>query len=72
MSKKVKLKEYIHPKMDILFLALNAPETSNKNEHWFSGSLSFWNVLFNAGLITQHLKIPKEGCNKKLLNLHIV
>lgn len=57
----VNLKEYIHPEMDILFLALNAPEVSNANAHWFSRNLSFWNVLYNSGLITQSISNPIEG-----------
>lgn len=36
----VTLKEYVHPEMDILFLALNAPEVSNANAHWFSRNLN--------------------------------
>lgn len=57
----VNLKEYIHPKMDILFLALNAPEVSNANAHWFSRNLSFWNLLYQSGLINQPISDPKEG-----------
>lgn len=61
MNTKVQLNEYLHPEMDILFVALNAPDKSNKNAHWFSGNLSFWNVLFNAGIITQPIKDVLEG-----------
>ena len=50
---KVSLKEILHPEMDILFLALNPPVNSNSNGHYFSNNLSFWNLLFNSGLITQ-------------------
>ena len=57
----VNLKEYIHPEMDILFLALNAPEVSNTNAHWFSRNLSFWNLLYDAGLIIQRISSPMEG-----------
>ncbi len=39
--------------MDILFLALNAPDVSNANAHWFSYNLSFWNLLLRAGIITR-------------------
>jgi len=31
----VNWKQCIHPEMAILFLALNAPEISNRNGHWF-------------------------------------
>ena len=58
---KVNLKEYIHPKMDLLFVALNAPEVSNANAHWFSYNLSFWNLLYRAGVITQTISDPKQG-----------
>ncbi len=61
MSKSVNLSEYIHPKMDILFLALNAPEVSNSNAHWFSRNLSFWNLLYDAGIINSRIYNPLEG-----------
>lgn len=57
----VNLKEYIYKEMDILFLALNAPVTSNANAHWFSRNLSFWNLLFNSGLITKQINDPLKG-----------
>lgn len=50
---KVNLQEILHPKMDVLFLALNPPVNSNNNGHYFSNNLSFWNVLYKSGLITQ-------------------
>lgn len=61
MKSKVNLIEYVHPKMDLLFVALNAPEVSNANAHWFSYNLSFWNLLSRAGVITQTISDPKEG-----------
>lgn len=61
MGTEVNLKEYIHKKMDILFLALNAPEISNSKAHWFSGTLSFWNVLYYAGLTTRMIFNPEKG-----------
>lgn len=64
MENKVNLIEYIHPKMDILFVALNAPENSNRNAHWFSNNLSFWNVLFRSGIITQQITNKLEGDEK--------
>lgn len=57
----VNLTEYIHPEMDILFLALNAPEKSNANKHWFSGNLSFWNLLFRSELISKQIYDPLIG-----------
>ncbi|PZD79656.1 hypothetical protein DNG35_01225 [Mesonia sp. K7] len=47
--------------MDIFFVALNAPENSNRNAHWFSNNLSFWNVLYRSGIITQPIKNKLEG-----------
>jgi hypothetical protein len=61
MADKINLQEYIHKKMDILFLALNAPEISNSKAHWFSGTLSFWNVLYYAGLTTRMIFNPEKG-----------
>ena len=64
MEQKVNLKEYLHPEMDILFLSINAPEVSNQNAHWFSRNLSFWNLLYDASLITQRITCPLEGDEK--------
>lgn len=61
MTKEVQLTEYIHPKMDILFVALNAPEVSNRNAHWFSRNLNFWNLLYQSGLVTEEISNPLEG-----------
>lgn len=61
MENKVNLSEYIHPKMDILFVALNAPENSNRNAHWFTNNLSFWNLLLRSGIITQPILNKLEG-----------
>lgn len=61
MDSKVNLNEYIHPKMDLLFVALNAPVNSNNNAHWFSNNLSFWNLLYNTGIITAPIFNKLEG-----------
>lgn len=61
MNQKVNLTEYLHPEMDLLFVALNAPEVSNANAHWFSYNLSFWNLLYRAGVIKQTISDPKKG-----------
>ena len=47
----VNLVEVLHPKMDILFVALNPPVNSNNNGHYFSNNLSFWNLMYKSGLI---------------------
>ncbi len=61
MKKQVNLSEYIHDEMDLFFVALNAPEESNNNGHWFSRNLSFWNVLFDAGIITEQITDALKG-----------
>lgn len=61
MKNQVNLTEYIHDEMDLFFVALNAPEVSNNNGHWFSRNLSFWNVLFDAGIITGKITNALEG-----------
>lgn len=47
--------------MDLFFVALNAPEESNNKGHWFSHNLSFWNLLFDAGIITSPINNALEG-----------
>jgi hypothetical protein len=58
---EVNLPEFLHPEMDILFLALNPPEVSNKKGHYFSRNLSFWNLMYDAGLITKPIFNPVLG-----------
>jgi G:T/U-mismatch repair DNA glycosylase len=57
----IRLKEILHPRLDILFLALNPPSTSNANAHYFSNNLSFWNLLYEAGLIHQRVRSKYSG-----------
>lgn len=61
MNQKVNLIEILHPEMDILFVALNPPEKSNNNGHYFSGSWSYWNLLLKSGLIVHPVKSPLTG-----------
>ena len=61
MNKKVNLKEFLHPQMDLFFVALNAPENSNNNAHWFSNNLSFWNLLHRSNVITEPIFNKLEG-----------
>jgi G:T/U-mismatch repair DNA glycosylase len=53
--------EIIHPKMDILFVALNPPINSNNNGHYFSFNMSFWNLLYNSGLVEKPVKGKLTG-----------
>lgn len=55
------LTEILHPQMDILFVALNPPVGSNDNGHYFSNNLSFWNLLYQSGLITKRVKSKLTG-----------
>ena len=64
METEVNLTEYIHPKMDIFFVALNAPLNSNNNGHWFSNNLSFWNLLYRSGVIIEPIKDKLQGDEK--------
>lgn len=58
---RINLTEILHPQMDILFVALNPPVNSNNNGHYFSNNLSFWNLLFKSGLITDPIKNKLTG-----------
>tara|TARA_B100000131_G_C17797626_1_gene484060 strand:- start:36 stop:605 length:570 start_codon:yes stop_codon:yes gene_type:complete len=53
MNKKVNLKPFIRKNLDILFIALNPPEESNKKGHYFSVKQSLWNQLYKSGLISE-------------------
>lgn len=46
----VKLRPFLRSRLDVLFVALNPPEQSNANGHYFSGSSSrFFDLLTGAG-----------------------
>jgi hypothetical protein len=50
----VKLKPFTRRGLDVLFVALNPPEQSNSNGHYFSGDRSaFFKLLQHSGLITK-------------------
>jgi len=53
---EARLNPYLHPDLDVLFIALNPPDQSNSNGHWFSGRQSrFFELLVRSGLITQRI-----------------
>ena len=52
----IRLKPFIHPRMDVLFIPLNPPPQSNSNGHFFSRVATFWDILFASRLIEQ--KVP--------------
>jgi G:T/U-mismatch repair DNA glycosylase len=55
---KAKLRPFLRPSLDVLFVALNPPSQSNANEHYFSGKQSrFFELLFKSGLIAR--RVPK-------------
>jgi G:T/U-mismatch repair DNA glycosylase len=49
----LRLKPFLRPDLDVLFVALNPAEQSNANGHYFSGDASrFFHLLHLSGLIT--------------------
>lgn len=52
----VNLRPFLRPKLDVLFVALNPPEQSNANGHYFSESSSrFFHLLARSGLTTKEV-----------------
>jgi mismatch-specific thymine-DNA glycosylase len=49
--KKSKLIPFLRPNLDILFIGLNPANGSSEKGHYFSVNQSFWNQLFDAGLL---------------------
>lgn len=48
-----KLRPFLRPNLDLLFVGLNPPEQSNANGHYFSGERSrFFDLLYRSGLIS--------------------
>lgn len=55
---EVKLRPFLRPNLDVLFVALNPPDESNENGHYFSGRNSrFFDLLYRSRLITED--VPK-------------
>jgi hypothetical protein len=49
----VTLRPFVRPGLDVLFVALNAPEQSNARGHWFSGQASrMYCLMHQGGLLT--------------------
>ena len=54
------LKPFFRPPLDVLFIALNPPQQSNSNGHYFSGeSSAFFKLLTASGLITREIDQAK-------------
>lgn len=59
MNVRANLKPFLRPGLDVLFIALNPPQQSNANGHYFSGRSSrFFKLLYLSGLIT--IAIPQS------------
>jgi len=62
---EARLKRYVRKDLDVLFVALNPPEQSNSNKHYFSGKQSrFFKLLGVSGIITH--EIPKACADEKV------
>ena len=46
---------FLRKNLDILFVGLNPAKGSSVNRHYFSVNQSFWNQLFDSGLIKQYV-----------------
>lgn len=56
MNSQVNLKPFLRAGLDVLFIALNPPQQSNANAHYFSGRSSrFFKLLYLSGLITREI-----------------
>jgi len=51
--KQSTLSPFIRYNLEILFIGLNPAKGSSDNRHYFSVNQSFWNQLFDAGLISK-------------------
>ena len=53
---ETRLKPFLRCPLDVLFIALNPPQQSNLNGHYFSGGRSrFFKLLASSGLITREI-----------------
>lgn len=67
----VNLHPFLRPHLDVLFVALNPPEQSNSNGHYFSGTGSrFFQLLHQSGLITK--AVPKENADEIVFGSTVV
>lgn len=48
--------KFVKPNLDILFVALNPPTSSNDIRHYFACNAIFWEQLYKAGLIIKEVK----------------
>lgn len=67
MNGKINLdhKKFLRKGLDVLFVALNPPQQSNSNGHYFSGNSSgFFKLLYRSGLITYN--VDKSCADEKI------
>ena len=55
---------FVRKNLDILFVGLNPAKGSSHNRHYFSVNQSFWNQLFEAGLII--VPVDKSNADEKI------
>jgi hypothetical protein len=55
---------FVRKNLDILFVGLNPAKGSSHNRHYFSVNQSFWNQLFEAGLII--VPVDKTNADEKI------
>lgn len=64
---------FVRKNLDILFVGLNPAKVSSRNRHYFSVNQSFWNQLYESGLII--IPVDKSNADEKIfgntaLNFH--
>jgi len=71
MTVDVRLKPYLRPGLDVLFVGLNPPRQSNANGHYYSGSASrFFKLLYLSGLITR--AIPRAEADETVFGTEAI
>lgn len=61
---EVHLHGILKKQMDILFIALNPPDASNSKGHYFSRVSTFWDILYESGLIVSRINNLMEADEK--------
>lgn len=55
MEIEPKLKTFLKDNMAILFVPLNPPKISNSKGHYFSRVSTFWDILYDSGIIVEKI-----------------
>jgi len=64
---------FVRKNLDILFVGLNPAKGSSRNRHYFSVNQSFWNQLYESGLIINPVnksKADDQIFGRTALNFH--